>query len=108
MPAERKITLRFRARVAADGRNVYTVLARLSTGKGSCGSESAGTIARDIKAGQVITHELWVPFRCRGRFEIQVGYTQQREPSAAPFTFGATRRSAGRLYGSAEWVATPE
>jgi hypothetical protein len=85
---QRKVTLTFRARVDADARNSFTVTTQMVKGGRDCGGGSGGAISRDIKAGTIVKHELWVPYRCRNAMRINVGFLQQTKPSGLPFQAG--------------------
>ena len=88
IPAQRRVTLTFRARLAADARSYYTVSTRMQRAARDCMYGSFGPIAKDVKAGSVLSHTLYVPYRCRGTMKINVGYTQQRRPGPMPFDIG--------------------
>ncbi|MDA0170985.1 hypothetical protein OJ998_17915 [Solirubrobacter taibaiensis] len=85
LPWQRRITFSFRARRAADAKAFYAYRAELSGRGPRCGYSMGGPVARDIKAGTVITETLWVNHRCRGKLTISVGYEQPRTPSQMPF-----------------------
>lgn len=87
IPAQRRITMTFRARVAADSRSFYTVSTLLKGGR-LCHYGSMGAITRDVRAGSVVSHKLYVAHRCRGTFTIDVGYAQPRRPGSMPFDIG--------------------
>jgi hypothetical protein len=85
--AERRITVRFRARRAADARSFYTVDTRsLHAGNGACPYGMLAPIARDLSAGTLVTHTFYILYRCHTTLRISVGYVQQRRPSAMPFS----------------------
>ena len=88
IPAQRRITIAFRARLAADARSFYTVSTRMQSSNRGCRFGSFGPIAKDVTAGTVLSHILYVPYRCRGTMKIDVGYTQQRRPGPMPFDIG--------------------
>jgi hypothetical protein len=88
IPAQRRVTVSFRARHAADARSFYTVSIRIPRAGAGCGSNLLGPIARDLAAGTVVTQRYDVPYRCHGTLRIAVGYTQQRRPSQLPFDVG--------------------
>jgi hypothetical protein len=85
IPAQRRITLTFRARVAADARSFYTVSTRMRGASNGCMYGGFGPIAKDVTAGTVLTYIVHVPYRCRGTLKINVGYTQQTRPGPMPF-----------------------
>jgi hypothetical protein len=82
---QRRVTIRFRGRVAADVRSFYTVASVLKGGGEGCTYNSGGPITKDVKAGAVVRFDLWVPYRCRGTLQIEVGYDQMRKPAPMPF-----------------------
>jgi hypothetical protein len=82
---QRKVTLTFRARVDANARNYFTITTQMIKGGRRCAGGSSGAISRDIKAGTIVKHELWVPYRCRNEMRINVGFLQQTKPSMMPF-----------------------
>jgi len=82
---QRRITVTFRARVAADARSFYTIGTRMLGGSKRCAFITSGPIAKDVKAGAVLSQTLWMPYRCHGSLRINVGYSQQRRPSQMPF-----------------------
>jgi hypothetical protein len=84
-PDQRRITIRFRARLAADVTSYYTFSLQ-PTGGRTCNFRVSGPIARDIVAGTVVTRTVWVPYSCRGTATIRVGYAQADRPSVIPFT----------------------
>lgn len=85
-PAQRRITVTFRARMAGDARSFYTVTSRMLKRSKRCSSGTLfGPIAKDVKAGTVLSYTFWWPYQCRGTMEISVGYAQQRKPSQVPF-----------------------
>jgi len=88
IPAQRRITIRFRARVAATARSFYTVNTRLHAAGKNCRYRGFGPIAKDATAGSAISYTLYVAYRCRGTLTINVGYTQQRRPGPMPFDIG--------------------
>jgi hypothetical protein len=88
IPAQRRITLTFRARVAADAHSFYTVSTRMQRASKGCTYGGFGPIAKDVTAGTVLTHTLYVLYRCRGTLKINVGYTQQTRPGPMPFDIG--------------------
>lgn len=97
IPAQRRIAVRFRARVAADARSYYTISTRMRARGRACGYMQFGPIARDVRAGTVLQRTLWVPFRCHGKLRINVGYVQQRRPTQMPFdTAGFGKANVGR------------
>jgi hypothetical protein len=85
--AQRRVTVTFRARVAADARSFYTVSVQMHGGKG-CSLGTFGPIAKDVTAGTVLTETLDFPYRCHGVAKIDVGYTQRRKPGQMPFDIG--------------------
>ncbi len=85
---QRKVTLTFRARVDADARNYFTVTTQMIKGGRRCAGGSGGAISRDIKAGTIVKHELWVLYGCRNEMRINVGFLQQTKPSGLPFEAG--------------------
>lgn len=82
---QRRITLRFRARVEATTTSFYTVRMEGKRRGRGCSMMGFMPIARDVKAGTVVTQRLHVPYGCRGKLKISVGYTQQRKPSGHPY-----------------------
>ena len=86
--AQRRITVTFRARRAANARSFYTITTRIRHGGEGCSFGTIGPIARDVTAGSVLTQKLYFPYRCHGTLNINVGYTQQRRPSQMPFDIG--------------------
>jgi hypothetical protein len=88
IPAQRRITVVFRARRAADARSFYTVTTRIEHRSEGCTYGTLGPIAKDVTAGTVLTHTIYVPYRCRGIMRINVGYTRQRRPGQMPFDIG--------------------
>ncbi len=85
VPAQRRITVTFRARQAADTRSFYTVSTEMhQRGKG-CAYGSFGPVAKDVKAGTVVKYTLWAAYGCHGTMRINVGYAQQRRPTQMPF-----------------------
>jgi hypothetical protein len=95
VPAQRRITVTFRARRAGDARSFYTVSAEIRHTSRGCPSGISGPIAKDVVAGTVLTHTLYVPYRCGGTLSIKVGYTQQRAPSQMPFLIGLGNAAVG-------------
>ncbi|MEJ7788149.1 MAG: hypothetical protein WKF96_25385, partial [Solirubrobacteraceae bacterium] len=85
IPAQRRVTITFRARVAANARSFYTINTRMQHARRSCAYGTSGPIAQDVTAGTVISQTHYVPYRCRGILKINVGYTQQRRPGPLPF-----------------------
>ena len=52
-----------------------------------------------MAAGTVLTRTLYFPYRCHATLRIDVGYTQQRRPTAGPFppaAFG--NANVGRVF----------
>jgi hypothetical protein len=89
IPVQRRITIVFRARRAADARSFYTVNTRIERrSKGCMAYGTFGPIARDVTPGTVLTRVLYVPYRCHGTMKIRVGYTQLRRPGQMPFQIG--------------------
>jgi hypothetical protein len=88
IPAQRRVTVTFRARRAADTRSFYTVTTRMLHASKGCGGGTMGPIAKDVVAGTVLTHTLYFRYGCHGTLKINVGYTQQRRPSPMPFDVG--------------------
>jgi hypothetical protein len=88
IPAQRRVTLTFRARRAANARSFYTVTTRMLHGGKGCTFGTMGPIAKDVVAGSVLSQTLYFPYHCRGTLRINVGYTQQRRPSHMPFDIG--------------------
>src|SRR5262249_51666707 len=76
IPAQRRITITFRARRPADSRSFYTVETQMLHGRKNCQGGTAGPIAKDVKAGTVLSHTLWVPYQCRNEMKVDVGYAQ--------------------------------
>jgi hypothetical protein len=87
-PAQRRVTITFRARVAGDARSFYTVETQMLHGRKNCQGGTGGAVAKDVKAGTVLTRTLWVPYHCRNRMRIDVGYAQPTTPSPMPFMVG--------------------
>lgn len=80
---QRRVTFSFRAPRAADAQNFYSFQERFTSASKACGSANGfGRIAKDVAAGEVVTHELQYAFDCRGRLELKVGYVQQRRPDS--------------------------
>jgi hypothetical protein len=99
IPAQRRVTIVFRARRAGDARSFYTVTTRMRHGRKGCTYATMGPIARDVAAGSVISNALYFPYRCHGTVEIDVGYTQQRRPSQMPFDIGGFGNAkVGRVF----------
>jgi hypothetical protein len=88
-PAQRRVTVRFRARVAADIRSFYTVTSQMKDGGEGCSYVSSGPITAGVAAGSVVRRDLWVPYRCKGTLDIGVGFAQQRRPGQTPFMLEA-------------------
>lgn len=88
IPAQRRVTITFRARVAASARSFYTISTRMQRARRGCAYGTSGPIAKDVTAGSVISQTLYVAYRCRGTMKIEVGYTQQRRPGRMPFDVG--------------------
>jgi hypothetical protein len=88
IPAQRRVTVSFRARQAADTRSFYTVSTRMQHGGAGCMFGSMGPIAKDVVAGTVVSQTLYFPYRCHATLTINVGYTQQRRPADMPFDIG--------------------
>jgi hypothetical protein len=88
IPAQRRVTMTFRARRAANARSFYTVSARMLHGGKGCTYGLMGPIARDVAAGAVVSQTLYFPYRCHATVQIDVGYTQQRRPTQMPFDIG--------------------
>jgi hypothetical protein len=88
IPAQRRITITFRARLAANARSFYTISTRMQHVSEGCPYGTFGPIAKDVTTGSVISHILYVPYHCRGALKINVGYTQQRRPGPMPFDIG--------------------
>jgi hypothetical protein len=86
--AQRRITITFRARVAANARSFYTINTRIEGASRGCSYGTFGPIAKDVTAGSIISESLYVGYRCRGTLRINVGYTQQRRPGPMPFDVG--------------------
>jgi hypothetical protein len=83
---QRRITVTFRARVAADARSFYTISMQILRGAKRCSfGRISGPIARDVVAGTVLKQTMWTPYRCSGTAKLSVGYTQQRRPTPLPF-----------------------
>jgi hypothetical protein len=83
---QRRITVTFRARQPADARSFYTIGVQVLHGGKHCSAGRLfGPIAKDVKAGTVLTRTEWMNYRCRGMLKVNVGYTQQRRPSQMPF-----------------------
>jgi hypothetical protein len=72
IPAQRRVTIVFRARRAGDARSFYTVSTRVLRGRKGCTYATMGAIARDVAAGSVISHALYLPDRCHATVEIDV------------------------------------
>ncbi|WP_157592245.1 hypothetical protein [Solirubrobacter soli] len=86
IPAQRRVTIRFRARVGADVRSFYTVRYQVKNGNAGCSTGIVGgPIIKDVAAGAVVRHDVWVSYGCRGTMEISVGFEQQRKPATMPF-----------------------
>jgi hypothetical protein len=99
IPAQRRVTIVFRARRAGDARSFYTVSTRVLRGRKGCTYATMGAIARDVAAGSVISHALYLPYRCHATVEIDVGYTQRRRPSQMPFDIGGFGNAkVGRVF----------
>ena len=64
MAAQRRVTIRFRARVAADARSFYTVGAQIKDGGEGCSYSLQGPIAKDVTVGSVVKYDLWFAYRC--------------------------------------------
>ncbi|MDA0179560.1 hypothetical protein OJ997_04575 [Solirubrobacter phytolaccae] len=80
---QRRVTFSFRARRAGDSRSQYTFEAKLvKRGKHCSSGTTFGAIAKDVAAGEVVSSELFFPYRCRGRLQLKVGYSQERRPDA--------------------------
>jgi len=88
IPAQRRINVTFRARLAANARSFYTISTRMHGAGRRCAYGTFGPIARDVTAGSIISQTLYVAYRCRGTVTINVGYTQQRRPGPMPFDIG--------------------
>jgi len=86
IPAQRRVTIRFRARVAADVRSFYTVGSRMKGGGEECSYLPRAPITKDVAAGTIVQYDLWVRYRCHGTLQVEVGYEHARQPTAMPFT----------------------
>jgi hypothetical protein len=85
LAAQRRITIRFRARVAADLRSFYTLFAQMKNGGEGCSFGLGGAATTtDVRPGTIVRRDLWYPYKCRGRLEVKVGFTQQVMPSRVP------------------------
>jgi hypothetical protein len=84
-PAQRRVTIVFRARRSANARSYYTVTARMLKGGKGCQYITVGPIAKDVAAGTVVSYTLSFPYRCHATLQVDVGYVQQRRPSKGPF-----------------------
>jgi hypothetical protein len=93
IPAQRCVTITFRARVAVNARSFYTINTHMQHARRSCTYGASGPIAQDETAGTPISQTLYVPYRCRGTLKINVGYTQQRRPAPMPFDVGGFRNA---------------
>lgn len=82
---QRRLTISFRARRAADAQAFYTIAVDYTGGGKRCQGRSFGAVSRDIEAGTTVTETRWVPVHCRGALKIRVGYEQPDEPSLMPF-----------------------
>jgi hypothetical protein len=99
IPAQRRVTIAFRARRAANARSFYTVSTRMLHGGKGCTYMTTGPIARDVAAGAVVTQKLYFPYRCHTTLQIEVGYQQQRRPSQMPFMpDGLGNAKVGRVF----------
>jgi hypothetical protein len=99
VPAQRRVTIVFRARRAANARSFYTVSTRMLHGGKGCTFGTIGPIARDVAAGAVVTQQLYLPYRCHAMLQVDVGYTQQRRPSQMPFSpDGFGNAKVGRVF----------
>ena len=99
VPAQRRVTIVFRARRAANARSFYTVSTRMLHGGEGCAFGTIGPIARDVAAGAVVTQKLYLPYRCHTTLQVDVGYTQQRRPSQMPFApDGFSNAKVGRVF----------
>ncbi|MBE2319352.1 hypothetical protein DVA67_025475 [Solirubrobacter sp. CPCC 204708] len=85
MEWQRRVTISFRARRAADARSFYKLTAEIPGRPPNCGVGLGSPIARDIAAGETVTETLWVAHRCSGTMTIRIGYEQQTAPSQMPF-----------------------
>ena len=86
IPPQRRVRIRFRARIAADARSFYTAKLELSHGREGCGWSEYGPIARDLKPGDIVNYTLYVSTACHGATAtVRIGYAQQRMPSDTPF-----------------------
>ncbi len=85
---QRRITVSFRARRAADAKSFYTIMTEKRYGGPGCAVITMGPIARDVSAGAVITQTRWVDHHCRGTMTIRIGYEQQHGPTQLPFDSG--------------------
>ncbi|RKQ90771.1 hypothetical protein C8N24_0584 [Solirubrobacter pauli] len=88
LPAQRRITFSFRARRAADAREYYTFEATVTQSrpvKGCFDGALGGAIAKDLAAGSEASRVIYLPYVCRGRVKIRVGYAQERKPNGVPF-----------------------
>jgi hypothetical protein len=92
-PAQRRITVRFRARVASDTRSYYTVSTTWETHPGEGCPNSAGPIARDVRAGTVVSWTGYLPFKCRGTVSVGVGFAQHSKPARELFDIGRFGRA---------------
>jgi len=93
----RRVTIRFRARAAADARSAYSFFAESLPGRGTCPFGLGGPIARDIAAGESVKQTVDFPPSCHHRYRITVKYTQETRPGRGgmPFTPGGRGPTVG-------------
>jgi hypothetical protein len=82
-----KLTISFRARVAATAISYYIVTIRPHPGPGCQTSAMNGPVTSDIRRGEIVTRSYLLPARCHGTVHGAVTYHQQRgRPDQLPFT----------------------
>jgi hypothetical protein len=82
-----KLTIGFRARVPGDATSYYVIQVALGEAR-RCGSGvMLSPVARDIAAGELVRHVVWIPARCHGRVRGTVSFHQPdpRHTDPAPF-----------------------
>jgi hypothetical protein len=86
IPAQRAVTVSFRARRAANARSFYTISSDvLHHAPGCPGDSTFGPIAKDVAAGGIVRQTLYFAYNCPGTVRIVVGYAQQHRPTAMPY-----------------------
>jgi hypothetical protein len=78
-PKQRRVTVRFRARVAAVGQARSYAIALVPRDHRRCTLGGLGaTIDHDVAAGDRVREDLWIPPDCEGTVDLTVTLHQQR------------------------------